>query len=169
MSLLPTAPPPTTADIENLQAEIDSNSEHMSLLGAFYLNDALSSPSSTLNTLTQALGNVSHTFSQATLMRLQPCVIKKIYISMNGPGEFTSGSARWRLWRNAVRTGTEAFDTGNKSNASFTYALDNQLSQWYDVDIAMTSESDYLTAQFVASSLTGGPEGIYMQLWGSRT
>lgn len=153
-----------------LQGSVTANSEQTSLLGAFFLNESLSVSSTTeIFTLTQALGNVSHNFAQATVMRLQPCVIKKIYVSINGPAEFTGGFARWRMWRNAVRTGSETFDTGNLVNTSFSYSTDNQLSRWYDVNIIMSSQNDYLTAQFIASLLTGAPEGIYMQLWGSRT
>jgi len=153
-----------------LESSVTANSEHTSLLGAFYVNEVLSvSSTSRLIDMTQALGNVTNSSAQVTLMRVQPCVIKKIYVSINGASEFTGGLARWRLWRNAVRTGTEAFDTGNLSNGSFTYSTDNQLSRWYDVDITMSSQNDYLTAMFVATLLTGGPEGIYMQLWGSRT
>lgn len=79
------------ADITNLQTQIDSNdtslsalegsvtanSEQMSLLGAFYVNESLpSSSTSKVITMTQALGNVSHSLAQATVMRLQPCVVK---------------------------------------------------------------------------------------------
>lgn len=158
------------ADLVTLEGSVTANSEHMNLLGAFYVNEVLpASSQSKVITMTQALGNVSHTLAQAPLMRLQPCVIKKIYVSMNGPAEFTGGFARWRLWKNAVRTGTEVFNSGNLTNADFTYSVDSQLSRWFDVDIAISSQNDYLTANFLASVLTGGPEGIYMQLWGSRT
>lgn len=103
--------------------------------------------------------------AQSTVMRIQPCTVKKIYLSTNIT-EFTGGTMRFQLWKNAVRTGTADFDSGTKDNTSFTYSsVDNQAGQWYEVDIPM-GEDDYFTAEISVDAITGGPEGIYMQLWG---
>jgi hypothetical protein len=121
-------------------------------------------PTTRSDAMTQAFGQPSIA-SQSTVMRLQPCTVKKIYVSTNS-GEFTGGTMRFRLWKNVVRTGTADFDSGDKDNTSFTFpAVDLQFGQWYEVNIPM-GEDDYFTAEMTVTAITGGPEGIYMQLWG---
>lgn len=159
----------TPADIANLQSQIDENSEHLTLLGTFYVHKPGGSIGTAFETMTQGFGDTSSNSFQSTVMRLQPCIIKKVYLSTNAGGEWTGGSLEWDLFKNAVRTGTPAYSSGPLLNnlVNFDYLTDFQTAKWDTANITMT-EDDYLTARLAAVSVTGGPEGIYMQLWGSR-
>jgi|SRR6056297_242032 len=172
------------ADINNLQTQIDSNdtslsalggsvtanSEHLTLLGSWALQFTGTGISTGFYIMTQVYGDISGPSSQSTVMRMQPCVIKKVYISTNGGGEWTGGTLEWEFWKNAVRTGTPDYTSGPKLNngVNFDYLTDNQRATWDTTNVTM-AEDDYITARVTATSVTGGPEGIYMQLWGSRT
>lgn len=144
----------------------------MGLLGDFYVHFPGASITTGYFVMTQGFGDTAGSSSQSTVMRMQPCRIRKILVSTNGASEFSSGSMEWELWKNAVRTGTPTFTSNAMlpivSPTNFEYNVDGQLSRWFDTDINMT-ESDYLTARLAAVSVVGGPEGIYMQLWGYTT
>lgn len=124
-------------------------------------------PDSRILVMSSFGGLNSTTSAQVPRIRLNNTTVKKIFISTNLL-EFTGGTMKFRLYKNSVRTGTPIFDTGNLPPGAFPLAVDAQGGRWYDVNFSLI-DTDYLTAQFTANSVTGAPEGIYMDLWGVRT
>jgi hypothetical protein len=142
-----------------------SNGE-VTVIGGFIVSNGLVSNPST-QTLPMGIPiPANSTGAQVPLLRPQPCVITKILITSNGGGEWVSGTQEFRMYKNAQRTGTPIFTSGAVAPADVPLTDDTQRQRWYDVNIPMTSENDYLTADWESVSVSGGPEGIGMTLWG---
>lgn len=106
------------------------------------------------------------TYPQLTIMRMQPCVITKILIQSNGAAEWTSGTQQYFLWKNnEARVGSADFDSGALQIGDMIQ-VDSQAQLWFDVNIPVSLETDYFTASLETNALTGGPEGLTMELWG---
>lgn len=179
MSLLPTSAYATKEELAALQAqvdalevEVDANNDQLKLLGSWSVQYTGASITTGFFIMTQLFGDTTPNSVQSSVMRLQPCTIKKIYLSTNGATEFSSGTMQWDLWKNAVRTGTATYSSGPRlptlAGSNFDYLTDTQYAVWDDANIPM-GEDDYFTARLTATSVVGGPEGIYMQLWGTTT
>lgn len=149
-----------------MSVKIPPAQEDVTNLGTWALwTGTLTNPSTQTLTLgPDSLWNV--TFPQVTTMRLQPCTITKILITSNGGAEWTSGTMRMRIWKNnTARTPPADFDSGNLSIGDMVQ-VDFQANKWFDVNIPINSEDDYLTASMDTIALTGGPEGQRMIMWG---
>lgn len=91
--------------------------------------------------------------------------ITRIGVELNGGAEFSSGTINFILEKNDV----EIWSTGAMSKTDFkqgtSAGLQNQVYQWFDVDIELT-DTDFITAYFETNALAGGPEGMGINLWG---
>lgn len=149
-----------------MSVKIPPYQEGISKLGTWVNATAITNPST--QTITLATPNPqSITSVQTTLQRLQPGIITKVLIQCNGGTEWTSGTMRFRLWKNnAARVGAADFDTGNLSLADMPDDTISQRLRWFDANVLISSETDYFTASLDTIAQAGGPEGHEMQLWG---
>lgn len=108
------------------------------------------------------------TGAQISVMRLQPCVITKVFITSNGGAEWTSGTQQWLMWKNdGTRTpGNEVYDSGLLQVTDLPLVEGGQVQGWFDVNIPIDNEEDFLVATMDTVAVAGGPEGLSIELWG---
>lgn len=116
---------------------------------------------------TMAMGTLSAqtlTFPQTPVASMPSGTITKIRTEQNGGAEWTGGTINFRLYKNNVLVWeTTPIGTGGYINEP--NPIQNQRVRWNYVNIPYV-ESDFFSADIVTASITGGPEGQMMHLWG---
>ena len=138
----------------------------ISVIAGFAAPVPLANPSSVVQIMTDQITNNQNSSAQQGAIWSAESIITKINIGSNGVSEWSSGTAQWQLWKNLVRTGTPVFNTGALERDDLPLSADGQVSRWYDVNISLTQD-DFLTASWTPVVLAGGPEAIFMRLWGN--
>lgn len=145
----------------NTAAPAPPSSDTIGFLGSF----GIAAPFLTTGTMAMgALSAQTLTYPQTPVVAMPAGTITKIRTEQNGGAEWTGGTINFRLFKNGVL----AWESGALTNAAYTNVpgtIQAQRVLWTDVDIPYL-QTDNFAAEIVTASITGGPEGQMMHLWG---
>lgn len=119
------------------------------------------------STGTTAMGSLSSqtlSYPQTPIISMPSGTITKIRTEQNGGTEWTGGTINFRLYKNNVLV-WETTPLLSSSYTNYNAGVQEQRWRWNYVTIPY-EESDYFSADYVTDSVTGGPEGQMMHLWG---